>query len=93
MRGFVLANLQVGEEAEFFARLGDVHEILRVYYLFDEYDYLLEVEGSTPEDVARIVTRSIRRLPGVERTAAFIETNPGAFAPVEREGREIPQAD
>lgn len=85
MRGFLLTNIAVGKETEFFSALGAVHQILQVYYLFDGYDYLLEVEDPSREELTRLMTKFIRHLPGVERTAAFIETNPGAFAPMTRE--------
>ena len=89
MRGFLLTNLAVGKEQDFFESLGAFHQVLRVYYLFDEYDYLLEIEGKTAEELTQVMTRFIRHLPGVERTATFIETNPGAFTPVERPEPEV----
>ncbi len=88
MRGFVLANIRAGSETEFFRALGDFQQVLRVYYLFDEYDYMLEVEGPTPEELVKTTRSEIRHLPGVERTAIFIEGNLGMFTPVERPAPE-----
>lgn len=90
MRGFLLTNLAVGKETEFFTALGAVHQVLEVYYLFDGYDYLLELEGRSPEELAVLMNRRIRHMPGVERTAAFIETNPGDFASMSREAAVEP---
>jgi len=92
MRGYILANLKVGDEKDFFSALSSLQEVLHVYYLFDEYEYLLELEGRSVEDLAHVMRERIRRLPGVERTAMFVEGNTGMFSPVERsQGQESPQ--
>src|SRR3989304_549044 len=73
MCGFVLANVSPGKEPEFFSNLGSIQQVRNVFYLFDEYEYLLEVEAETPEELTKVMTNHIRHLPGVERTAPFIE--------------------
>ncbi len=85
MKGFVLANVRAGSETEFFRHLGDLAEVLRVYYLFDDFDYLVEVEGSSVEELAYVMRNRLRHLPGVERTAMFMEGGQRMFPPVERE--------
>lgn len=91
MRGYVLADLKVGTEAEFFNALGSVPQLLHVYHLFDQFDnlfdryeFLLEFEADSAEELAKVMRTHIRHLPGVERTAIFVEGNLGRFSPVER---------
>ncbi len=84
MWGFVLANVAPGKEPEFFSNLGSIGQVRHVFYLFDDYEYLLEVEADTPQELAKVLTNHIRHLPGVERTASYIEGNATDFAPVEK---------
>ncbi len=84
MWGFVLANVAPGMEPEFFSNLGTIHQVRHVFYLFDEYEYLLEVEADSTQELTRVLTNHIRHLPGVERTASFIEGNAKEFTPVEK---------
>ena len=80
--GIVLLNVSAGKEPEFFSNLGSVQQVRHVFYLFDDFEYLVEVEAETPQEMAKVMTNHIRHLPGVERTATFIEGNMGAVAPV-----------
>ena len=80
MHGYVLADVEVGREAEFFGALGSLPQVLHVYYLFDQYDnlfdpfaYLLEVQCESVEELVQVMRKQIRSLPGVERTALFME--------------------
>ena len=82
MWGFVLLNVCPGMESDFFNDLGSVEHVRHVFYLLGDYEYLLEVEADTPQEMARVMTGSIRRLPGVERTATYIEGSHGAACPV-----------
>lgn len=85
MWGVVLANVAPGKEPEFFSNLGAIHQVRNVFYLFDQYEYLLEVEADSVEEMASVMRNHIRHLPGVERTADFIEGDTSRFAPLERE--------
>ena len=73
MWGVVLLNVSAGKEPEFFSNLGSIEQVLHVFYLFDDYEYLVEVEADSPQEMAKVMTNHIRHLPGVERTATFIE--------------------
>lgn len=85
MWGFVLANVAPGKEPEFFSNVSAIQQVRHVFYLFDEYEYLLEVEADSTPELARLLTNHLRHLPGVERTASFIEGNAKEFQPVERD--------
>lgn len=97
MRGYVLADLKVGAETDFFNAVGSIPQVLNVYSLFDQFDnlfdryeYLLELEGASAEELAEVTRSQIRRLPGVERTAIFIAKSLGKFPPMERIRRMEP---
>lgn len=83
MWGMVLANVVPGQEPEFFSNLGSVQQVRGVYFLFEEYEYLVEVEAENPREMARVMTNHIRHLPGVERTATYIEGSKGAACSVD----------
>lgn len=84
MWGFALANVAPGKEPEFFSNLGSIEQVRHVFYLFDDYEYLLEVEADSPQELAKVLTNHIRHLPGVERTASYIEGNAEDFTPLEK---------
>ncbi|OGS50565.1 MAG: hypothetical protein A3K65_01815 [Euryarchaeota archaeon RBG_16_68_12] len=97
MRGYVLADLEVGAETEFFNALGSVPQLLHVYHLFDQFDnlfdryeYLLELEGESAEELIQVMRTQIRHLPGVERTAVFVAKDLGKFPPMDRSRRADP---
>lgn len=84
MWGFVLLNVSAGKEPEFFSNLSSIQQVRHVFYLFDHYEYLVELEADTPQEMAKVMSNHIRHLPGVERTATFIEGTKGAESPVVR---------
>lgn len=84
--GIVLLNVSAGKEPEFFSNLGAIQQVRHVFYLFDEYEYLVEVEAETPQEMAEVMSSHIRHLPGVQRTATFIEGTKGATSAVIRPG-------
>ena len=88
---FVLANVAPGMEPEFFSNLGTISQVRHVFYLFDDYEYLLEVEADSTQELAKVLPNHIRHLPGVERTASFIEGNAAEFAPVEKNELPVPE--
>lgn len=88
MWGFVLTQVDVGKEQQFFDSLGSVPQVRNVFYLFEDYEYLLEVEAGSPKELAKVMTNEIRHLPGVLRTATYLEGNT-ALSPVLR--RDVPE--
>ena len=70
--------MTAGNEPDFLINLGSIQQVRHVFYLFNEYEYLIEVEAETSQEMAKVMTKHIRHLPGVERIATFIEGNNGA---------------
>ncbi len=83
MWGFVLLNVATGKESDFFSNLGSIQQVRHVFYLFDEYEYLVELETETAQEMTKVMTNHIRHLPGVERTATYIEGTQGAACPID----------
>jgi len=88
MWGFVLTQVDVGKEQQFFDSLGSIPQVRNVFYLFEDYEYLLEVEAESPQELAKIMTNEIRHLPGVLRTATLIEGNTAANPVLRRQTAE-----
>ncbi len=84
-----MAQVEVGKEQDFFGSLGSIPQVRNVFYLFEDYEYLLEVEAESTQELTKVMTNEIRHLPGVQRTATFIEGNTSA-RPVLR--RDVPEA-
>ena len=82
----ILAALLKDPDVEYFVKDEDLRQAI-VHYraLFDD---LLEVEADTAQELTKVMTNHVRHLPGVERTATFIEGNARDFQPVEREEPE-----
>ncbi len=85
MWGLVLTQIEVGKEQQFFDSLGSIPQVRNVFYLFDEYEYLLEVEAGSPEELSKVMTNEIRHLPGVQRTATYVEGNTAKQPVLKRE--------
>ncbi len=73
LRGYALLKVEAGQEREFFSRLYDIPEVGDVHFIVDGYEYMITVHGKGPEDIASILTKRIRTLPGIERMATYIE--------------------
>lgn len=89
MWGFVLAQVEVGREQDFFNSLGSIPQVRNVFYLFEDYEYLLEIEAGSPQELTKVMTNEIRHLPGVQRTATYIEGNTAAHPVLKRETSEV----
>lgn len=73
MRGYALLKVEVGQEREFFSGLYDIPEVGDVHFIMDDCKFMVTVRGKDPEDIANILMKRIRVLPGIERMATYIE--------------------
>ena len=80
LRGYALLKIEAGLEREFFSGLYDIPEVGDVHFIVDGCEYMVTVHGSGPEDIANILAKRIRALPGVERMATYIEGKHLTFA-------------
>lgn len=86
MRGFALVTVSPGKESEFFGEVRSVSCVRGVFYVFEEHAFLVEVNVENAEDLQRALAEEIRQLPGVKKTATFLEGESGSVPPVFREG-------
>jgi DNA-binding Lrp family transcriptional regulator len=52
--------------------LADVEGVAEAYSVTGDWDFVAILRVSTPEDVARVVTNHLARLPGIARTSTMV---------------------
>jgi DNA-binding Lrp family transcriptional regulator len=73
MLAYVLLKVEVGAEKKVTAQLSNIGEFKEAFVLFGDYDYIIELEAPSIQELARIVTHKIRRIRGVEKTITLLE--------------------
>ncbi len=73
MKAYVLVKVQMGHERSVVDALQTIPALKEVHFLFGEYDYLLTLEVQDTNALALLVSRRIRKVPGIERTSTLIE--------------------
>ena len=72
-RGFVLISVEPGKEMEAYRGFSRAKGVVEATPLLGDIDFLLVVEADEPNDIARIVIKHIRTIPGVVRSKTLIE--------------------
>lgn len=52
--------------------LADVEGVAEAYSVTGDWDFVAILRVATPEDVARVVTQRLARLPGIARTSTMV---------------------
>ena len=73
VKGFVLVSVKPGKEMDAYRGFKKAKEIIDTTPLLGDIDFLLIVEGKEPNDIARIVIKYIRTIPGIVSTKTLIE--------------------
>ncbi len=68
----VLAVCDVHRIPETAQAIADIPEVSEVYSVAGDYDLVIMVRVRNHEDLARVVTEQILRVPGVERTQTLV---------------------
>jgi DNA-binding Lrp family transcriptional regulator len=68
----VLATCDVHRIPETAQSIADIPEVSEVYSVAGDYDLVIMVRVREHEDLARVVTEEILRIPGVERTQTLV---------------------
>ncbi len=73
MKAYVLVKVVMGHEHAVVEALQAIPALKEIHFLFGEYDYLLTLDIQDTNALALLVSRRIRKVPGVERTSTLIE--------------------
>ena len=73
VKGFVLISISPGKELDAYGRLKRAKGVIEATPLLGDIDFIVEVEANEPNDIARIVIKHIRSIPGVVSTKTLIE--------------------
>ena len=68
----VLAICNIHEVPETAQAIADLPEVTEVYSVSGDYDLVIMVRVREHEDLARVVTEEIGRIPGIERTQTLV---------------------
>ena len=68
----VLATCDIHQVPETAQSIADLAEVTEVYSVSGDYDLVIMVRVREHEDLARVVTEEIGRIPGIERTQTLV---------------------
>lgn len=68
----VLAVCDIHRIPETAQTIADIEEVTEVYSVAGDYDLVIMVRVKEHEDLARVVSEEIARVPGVERTQTLV---------------------
>ncbi len=68
----VLAVCDIHRVPETAQAIADLPEVTEVYSVSGDYDLVIMVRVREHEDLARVVTEEIGRIPGIERTQTLV---------------------
>lgn len=73
VRGFVLVSVEPGKEMEAYRGFNNAKDIVEATPLLGDIDFLLVIEAKEPNDIAKIVIKQIRIIPGIMSSKTLIE--------------------
>ena len=68
----VLATCDIHQIPETAQAIADIEEVSEVYSVAGDYDLVVMVRVKTNDDLARVVSEQIARIPGVDRTQTLV---------------------
>ncbi|HEX2049829.1 MAG TPA: Lrp/AsnC ligand binding domain-containing protein [Actinomycetota bacterium] len=68
----VLATCDIHRVPETAQEIADLPEVTEVYSVAGDYDLVIMVRVRAHEDLARVVTEGIARVPGIQRTQTLV---------------------
>ena len=72
-RGFVLISVEPGKEMEAYRGLNNAKGVVEATPLLGDIDFLVTIEAKETNDIARIVIKQIRTIPGIMKSKTLIE--------------------
>jgi DNA-binding Lrp family transcriptional regulator len=74
-KGFVLISIEPGREMETYEALYKLEEVKEITPLLGDIDFILLLIMNTEEEIATMVIKKIRTVPGVVSTKTLIQDN------------------
>jgi DNA-binding Lrp family transcriptional regulator len=68
----VLATCDIHQIPETAQAVADIAEVSEVYSVAGDFDLVIMVRTRTHDDLARVVSENIARIPGIERTQTLV---------------------
>lgn len=68
----VLATCDIHQIPETAQQVADLPEVTEVYSVAGDYDLVIMVRTRTHDDLARVVSEQIAKVPGIERTQTLV---------------------
>jgi DNA-binding Lrp family transcriptional regulator len=68
----VLATADIHQIPETAQAVADLPDVSEVYSVAGDYDFVIMVRTKTHDDLARVVSEEIARIPGVQRTQTLV---------------------
>ncbi|MGH2735304.1 MAG: Lrp/AsnC family transcriptional regulator [Actinomycetota bacterium] len=68
----VLATCDIHQVPETAQAIADIEEVSEVYSVAGDFDLVIMVRTRQHEDLARVVTERIARIPGIKRTQTLV---------------------
>ena len=72
MKAYILVSCGKGKETDIFEKLQSYDEVIGSHMVFGEWDIMLKVHVSEPEELGTFVVDKIRPLTGVTLTSTLI---------------------
>jgi len=69
--GFILMNTAPNWEYQVYAKLKKLPEVIEIFPLFGEYDFIAKVEGNDLDHLSNIVLDKIRTIEGIIGTCTL----------------------
>ncbi|MGA1821336.1 MAG: Lrp/AsnC ligand binding domain-containing protein [Thermoplasmatota archaeon] len=74
-KGYVMVQCGAGFEEDAFKKMQEFAWIKEVHPLFGEYDFILHVECSDPDELAKRIIEDLRNIKGISTTKTFLEAS------------------
>jgi DNA-binding Lrp family transcriptional regulator len=68
----VLATCDIHQIPETAQAVADIAEVSEVYSVAGDYDLVIMVRTRTHDDLARVVSENIAKIPGIQRTQTLV---------------------
>jgi DNA-binding Lrp family transcriptional regulator len=72
--GYMLISTSAGMEKKVWGKLGRIKEVTERHMLSGEYDMIVKVTVSNPNDIKNILTNKVKSIPGIVDVCSLLGT-------------------